>query len=206
MDSFRTTDVRAVLGPLVDLASELKASVVGIMHFNKKTDVTNALLRISDSLAYGAAARHVYAVIDDDRNKRKLFVRGKNNIAPQDTKTLAFGFGSREVGTDEETGEAIWAPHIVWHQQHVDVTATEAMQAAAECKSPAARDTAKSFLEDKLSNGPVVAADIEDAAEANGIAKRTLYRAKAELKIRAVKDGPVKDGQRTWRWHSPDNK
>jgi hypothetical protein len=30
------------------------------------------------------------------------------------------------------------------------------------------------------------AADIEEAAEANGIAKRTLYRAKAKLGIRAV--------------------
>jgi hypothetical protein len=30
---------------------------------------------------------------------------------------------------------------------------------------------------------------------------RTLYRAKAELKIRAVKDGPMKDGQRAWRWY-----
>jgi hypothetical protein len=63
IDSFRTTDVRAVLGPLVDLANELGVAFVGIMHFNKKTDVTNALLRISDSLAFGAAARHVYAVI-----------------------------------------------------------------------------------------------------------------------------------------------
>jgi hypothetical protein len=40
MDSFRTTDVRAVLGPVTDLASELMVSIVGIMHFNKKTDVT----------------------------------------------------------------------------------------------------------------------------------------------------------------------
>jgi putative DNA primase/helicase len=79
MDSFRTTDVRAVLGPVTDLASELMVSIVGIMHFNKKTDVTNALLRISDSLAFGATARHVYAVIDDAENKRKLLVKGKNN-------------------------------------------------------------------------------------------------------------------------------
>jgi hypothetical protein len=56
MDSFRTTDVRAVLGPVTELASELKVSIVGIMHFNKKTDVDNALLRISDSLAFGARA------------------------------------------------------------------------------------------------------------------------------------------------------
>jgi hypothetical protein len=28
-------------------------------------------------------------------------------------------------------------------------------------------------------------------------------RAKAELKIVAIKDGPMKEGQRTWRWHLP---
>ena len=60
IDSFRTTDVRAVLGPLVELATDLKVAMVAIMHFNKKVDVDNALLRISDSLAFGATARHVY--------------------------------------------------------------------------------------------------------------------------------------------------
>jgi hypothetical protein len=68
MDSYRTTDVRAVLGPVVSLAAELKLAVIGIMHFNKKLDITNALLRISDSLAYGATARHVYGVINDGEN------------------------------------------------------------------------------------------------------------------------------------------
>jgi DNA polymerase len=203
MDSFRATDVRAVLGPVTELARELKVLILGIMHFNKKTDVTNVLLRISDSLAFGATSRHVYAVVNDPEHGRKLFVKGKNNLASADQKALAYSFRTRLVGTDAKTGELIWAPHIVWHQEHVDVTATEAMQAAAENKSPAARDTAKSFLEGMLSNGPIAAADIEEAAAANGIAERTLYRAKAELKIRAVKDGPMKDGQRTWQWHPP---
>ncbi len=46
--------------------------MLGILHFNKKTDVTNALLRISDSLAFhGATARGVYCVIDDAENDRK---------------------------------------------------------------------------------------------------------------------------------------
>jgi len=46
-------------------------------------------------------------------------------------------------------------------------------------------------------------ADVEEAAEANGISRRTLFRAKAELKILAMKDGPMKECQRTWRWHLP---
>jgi hypothetical protein len=66
----------------------------------------------------------VYAVVDDVENKRKLFVKGKNNLAPHDTKALAYGFGAREVGKDKKTGSAIWAPHIIWFPQHVDVTAT----------------------------------------------------------------------------------
>ena len=114
MDSFRTVDVR-VLSPLVDLAAELEVSVIGMMHFNKKLDVHNALLRISDSLAFGATARHVYAVVDDADNKRKLFVKGKNNLAAYDqaNKTLAFHFDSRIVGTDD-AGKKIEAPRIVW--------------------------------------------------------------------------------------------
>jgi putative DNA primase/helicase len=128
-DSYRTTDVRAVLGPVVEFAAELNVAIVGIMHFNKKTDVNNALLRISDSLAFGATARHVYAVVDDAENDRKLFVKAKNNLAAAGNKSLAYHFGGYEVGPDPKTGQTIFAPHILWEKDHVDVTASEAMQA-----------------------------------------------------------------------------
>ena len=36
-------------------------------------------------------------------------------------------------------------------------------------------DRAKTFLTDMLSNGPVAAAHIEEAPDANGIAERTLW-------------------------------
>jgi hypothetical protein len=87
------------------------------MHFNKKVDVTNVLLRISDSLAYGAASRHVYAVINDPDNFRRLFVKGKNNLARYEQKTLAFSIDEREVGTDKRTGNPIRRPFIVWHDE-----------------------------------------------------------------------------------------
>ena len=77
------------------------------------------------------------------------------------------------------------------------MTATEAMQAANESKSPAARDNAKRLLLDLLANGPVAKTEIDEAAEANEITRRTLFRAKADLKIIAKKDGP--DGGWTWR-------
>jgi AAA domain len=111
VDTYRTSDVRAVLGPVKEMAEQLKIAIVCIMHFNKKTDVTNALLRISDSLAYGAAARHVYGAIDDRENDRKLLVKAKNNLTSRAAGgTLAYRFNSKEVGSDHETGEAIFAP------------------------------------------------------------------------------------------------
>ena len=203
VDSFRTTDVRAVLAPLVDLAAELKVAVIGVMHFNKKIDVTNAMLRISDSLAFAAVARHVYGVIDDAENDRKLLVRVKNNVAVRSKdRTLAFRFDTREVGTDQKTGRPIWAPYIVFDDAYVDVSAMEAMQAAGNCKSPTARDAAKKFLCDILAHGPVPKTEVEETADANGIAERTLRRAKSELKIIVKKDRSQHQGQ--WTWQLPD--
>jgi putative DNA primase/helicase len=193
VDSFRTTDVRAVLAPLVDLAAEMKVSIIGIMHFNKKIDVTNALLRISDSLAFGATARHVYAAVDDAENQRKLFVRGKNNLASSDKQALAYNFEQKQVAPD------IWAPHIVWQPEHVDVTANEAMQAVNGNKSPAARDDAKTFLEDFLEGGPMLQTEVMEAAKASMISDKTLRRAKGDLGVKSRKNHP--DGK--WRWELP---
>jgi putative DNA primase/helicase len=204
VDSFRATDVRAILSPLKELAEELRVCVLGIMHFNKKTDVTNVLLRISDSLAYGAAARHVYAVINDPDNHRRLFVRGKNNLARHDQKTLAFSIDAREVGTDKRTGNLIYRPYITWHDEPVDITAVEAMQAASENKSPSARDDAKHFLEALLSSEPIGSTEVHTAAKENGISAGTLRRAQKELGINVRRDGPINEkGERTWQWHLP---
>jgi putative DNA primase/helicase len=200
IDSFRTTDVRAILAPLVELAAELGVAIIGVMHFNKKTDVTNALLRISDSLAFGATARHVYAAVADAGSKRKLLVRAKNNLAPNNNNTLAYHFSAREVGRDRETEKEIWAPYVIWEPQYVDVTAVEAMQAATQSKSPTARDDAKKFLLDVLANGPVASNEIEEEAKANGISRPTLFRAKRDLNIAAKKDG-VRGG---WIWQPPE--
>jgi putative DNA primase/helicase len=200
MDSYRTTDVRGVLAPLVELAAEKQVLVLGVMHFNKKSDVDNAMLRISDSLAFAATARHCYVVVDDPGNERRLLVKAKNNLAP-DTRALAFGVNAVVVGQDERSGSDIWAPRIVWASEHVDVTATEAMQAEAGTGTGnSAKSAAEAFLKETLASGPVSKRDIEEAAEANGIAERTLFRAKAELGILAKKSG-FGGG---WTWQLPN--
>jgi putative DNA primase/helicase len=204
IDSFRTTDVRGVLSPLTDLAAEKQVAIIGVVHFDKKADVHNAMLRISDSLAFVATARHCYVVVDDAENERRLFVKAKNNLAP-DTKALSYSVGVAAVGQDDQTKETIWAPHVLWGSEHVNVSATEAMENEATAKASSqtnARDTAKKFLSDLLAEGPVAKRDVEDAADANCISTRTLERAKAELGIVAQKAG-LTEG---WMWHLPEQK
>ena len=200
VDGRSATDVRAVLTPLKELAEELHIAVIAIAHFNKKDDVKSALLRVSDSIAYVAAARHVYAVLDDPEDKNsKLFVKAKNNLA-RDTKALRYGFGVKTVGHDPKLGVEINAPYIVWHPQHVDVTANEAMQ-AADGQSAYAKCEAREFLLERLESGPVGANDIAEEAKQNGIAKRTLDRAKKDLGIKSRKNKV--DGN--WYWELPTN-
>jgi DNA polymerase len=207
IDSYRDTDVRAVLGPLKELAEELEIAVVTVMHFNKKIDITNTLLRVSNSMAFVGLPRHAYGVVADPDNMRKLFVRAKNNDAAEsDNGTLAFHFDTREVGTDPKSSKPIRAPFVVWEPGYVDITATEAMQAASESKSPGERDKAKRFVQDMLAGGQKIPAnEIKAAAEANGLSWRTINRAKDELKdkdgldIIVDKDRTKPDGKWFWK-------
>ena len=173
-------------------------------------DVTNALLRISDSLAFGAAARHVYGVVADTENDRKLFVRAKNNLAEKSKdQTLAYSFRAQMVAVDSETGKEIWAPRIIWDDKYVEITAVQAMQAVVDNKSPAQLDRAKQFLRELLGQGPVKADEGKEAAEQHDITKATLKRAREGL-VEARKetrlDGEwywrLKDGGHNWPWEA----
>jgi putative DNA primase/helicase len=208
VDIFRDSDVRAVLTPLVHLTRELRIAIIVVMHFNKKIDVTNALLRISNSLAFGGVARHVFSITDDPESGRKLMARAKNNLAAKaDNKTLAFHFDERETGTDPDTGARIKAPFIVWEPGYVDVSATEALSAAAESKSPGQRDKAKELLRAILGGGPMRMKEVEEAAKAHLIAKRTLERAKDEMGIatRRTRKDEYENLGKGWVWQLPES-
>ena len=197
VDSRSASDVRSILTPLKDLAEEMHIAVIGIAHFNKKDDIKSALLRVSDSIAYVAAARHVYAVIDDPEIKdTKLFVKAKNNLA-RDIKALRYGIGVKTVGYDDKLGVDINAPYIVWHPQHVEITANEAMQAAG---GSSVAQEAKEFLREKLESGPKKAEDLIEEAGQEGIGVRTLKRIKKELGIRSRREG---GSSGTWFWELP---
>jgi hypothetical protein len=207
IDTFRTGDVRAVLGPVSELAEELNIGVLGIMHFNKKADITNIVLRISDSLAFGAAARHVYAAIDDKENDRKLLVRGKNNLAPRNAcGTLAYRFNEKLVGNDPKTKAPIRAPFIEFDDAYVDITAAEAMRAVSDFTAPGTGERARTLLHNMLASGtPIPESTFRDMAKEEDISWPTMKNVKRKLRIKSVRSESLGiAGKGHWLWQWPD--
>jgi putative DNA primase/helicase len=159
-------EVRAALAPLLDMLKRLHITGLGVMHFNKKVDIDNALARIPDSVAFGAVARHCFVVTDDPENERRLLVKAKNNLAP-DVKALSYTIQEAHAGHDHRDGSIIRAPRIIWGSEHVEISALQAMR--AENNGTAAnnpRTEAKDFLTKIV---PRSAEEIMEAAKAEGI-------------------------------------
>lgn len=184
VDSHRDADVRAVLRPLADLARRLRVAVLAVAHLNKGGG--KAMYRTMGSLAFNAAARSVLAVVKDDADpSRRLVLPVKNNLAP-DTAGLAY-----ELITDP--GETM--PFVRWDPSPITTPIDELMAPMGD--AGASRDCleeAKDWLESMLADRPMRAADLVKAAKQDGIAKRTLDRAKKPIGVISVRDG---DG---WIW------
>jgi hypothetical protein len=191
----RTTDVRGVLAPLKAMAERQHIACLLITHFNKNT-AASAINRITDSLAFGATVRHCYCCIAEKDSTRKLFLRVKNNLAPNDEEDgLAYSFEVRRAAP------GIRVPCIVWGNDHIDLTANEAL---AELRHAGGRPdnmrvAAKELIQEMLADGNEVdASEIEQQGEKRSISLRTLRRAADELEV--IKSGAKgRKGKSTWR-------
>jgi hypothetical protein len=189
VDSHRNAEVRALLAPLSELAGQFEAAIIAISHLNK-TAGTEALMRVTGSLAFVAAARTAHLVAQDPEDKsRRLFLPIKNNLA-EDTGGLAF----RIVGVELPSAYGlIETSKIVWQPEPVTMTADEAIRIQDPEQRSALREAGE-WLEEVLRD-PVPAAEVLRRARKDGIAEKTLRRAAETLKVLRQKSG--KGG---WVW------
>ncbi len=194
-DSHRDARVRALLAPLADLAARYGVAVVAVTHLNKRSG-GQVLQRAMGSIAFAATARTAYLVVADAGNpKRRLFLQAKSNLA-QETTGLAYTIESVELAGIGPVGRVVWEP------EPVTITANEALAAApANPKKQTVCEAASKWLLETLANGPMQANDVAAAAVANGLAWRTIRRAKEALGVKAKRDG-FKDAK--WYWALPD--
>jgi len=191
-DSHKNADIRALLSPLGELAARHDSSIVCISHLSKGGS-GEALMRVTGSLAFVAAARAAFLVArDPGAANRRLFLPIKNNICRDETG-LAFTLESVELPGSIETSR------VCWHDTAVTITADEAMAPQEDPKERSALDEAKLFLTNLLADGPVSSRQIRADAEGAGLSWRTVQRAQKVVGIDAYKGG-MNEG---WFWMLP---
>ncbi|MFJ7154649.1 AAA family ATPase [Streptomyces sp. NPDC101118] len=194
-DAHRTQDVRQALEPLVRMAERTKALTLGIAHFNKGSG-TDASQLISGSGAFKDLARAVIAFARDRETEEQVMTQTKNSLGKLDLPSLSYlieGFdvptakGNANVGRLVFTGIA---------ERSVEDT----LSTPVDREEVSERDEAIRWLKGYLTDagGQADAGQVIKAGERDGIAKRTLQRARSKAGVSSEPSGFGKD--RSWTW------
>ena len=197
-DSHKNSDVRALLAPLSDLAARHSAGILGVSHLSKAGS-QQALMRVSGSLAFVAAARAAYLVAEDIKDSaRRLFLPLKNNIGP-DGDGLAFRI---EVATVDSPAGSIQTSRIQWEREAATEKANDVLDVGQRGQGGLTpRLKAEQWLRTALVDGPLMAVTVEDLAADEAISKATLRRAADSLGVAKNKNG-MGGG---WEWSLPED-
>ena len=185
IDANQNAEVRKVTTPLSKLAEKHRVAIIAITHM-AKGDGAKAIYRAIGSIGFVAAARTAWLVTADPEDRyRRLFLPAKNNLAP-DVGGLAF-----RIGDDG----------LIWERDPVVITAGEALlPAGSDADRAPARKEAAEWLRETLADGPMIASEVFDKADADGINEKTLKTAKREIGVTTRKSGGTGS---PWVWTLP---
>lgn len=165
--SHQAAEVRQQLQPIVDLATETKATVLGLTHFTKGTSGKNPLERVTSSLSFGAMARVVVATFRDEMESidaPRYMMRVKGNNGPSDG-----GFSYRTHKDCLDENPVIEAEWLEWGD-YIEGSAWQLMNEIEAHQKKEANtsklDDAMEWLQAKLTDSPLLATEIyEDAKQ-----------------------------------------
>lgn len=184
-DTHRNAEVRGLLAPLSRLAAEFRACVILVDHCNKGS-MTKAVYRATGSLAFVAAARAAWMVMDDPEDaNRSLMVCSKMNYCKH-----APGIGFRLV-------DGV----LAWDAEPDTRPIDQLLAMSNQEGGPSVLEEAVSFLGRVLAEGPVKQKEIEAQAEQEDISIKSLRRAKKKIGVVSIKKGYL--GTSAWHWELP---
>jgi hypothetical protein len=190
-DSYKNSEVRAVLAPLAALAERKSIAVVGVTHLNKGGD--SALYRVLGSIAFAATARALHGVCElSDSSGRRVFGWLKGNLcaAPQ---TLVFRL---------DGGSFKWDGLV-----DIDVRSLLELAASGQRgRKPDRLEAVKRVLAKVLADGQEhPAADVMRTVrdQMGEVSDGLLHKARQELGVACRKDGFA--GGWIWQLQSPGN-
>jgi hypothetical protein len=192
VDAHRDQDVRRALHRMKDMAERTGAAVLAIRHFTKSVR-GRAVHRGGGSVGISGAARSVLMVAPDpDDEDLRVFAVSKTNLAAL-PESLAY----RVIGD-----ELFDCARITWQGASSRTADELAGRQGQQDRSAPKLEAAAGLLLRMLGDGPRLRADLEAAAQEDGISWRTMEAAKATL---GIQSGQWREpGQRragpSWWW------
>src|SRR5206468_8328077 len=124
-DGNGNVETREVLEPLAEMANRLRIAVIAVTHLNKGgAGNQSALNRFAGSIAFVAAARAAFAVIEDpEDDERRLLLQAKNNLGKA-CDGLAFRLEQRLIQDD------IVSSNVMFEGEYVSQSVDEALMAS----------------------------------------------------------------------------
>lgn len=200
-DSHKGAEVRRSLQPVVTLGQRLGCAVLGITHFSKGTSGRDPVERVTGSIAFAALARvvlvaaKVKAEPSDDAEPRRVFMRAKSNIGP-DEGGFAYALERVEVAPEVEGQRVQWL-------EALDGTARELLTDAEaepdDGERGSATDEAADFLRDMLNGTDTTPSrDAMRRMKAEGHTDKAIRTARERLGVIVKRQGFGKDMQSLW--------
>lgn len=183
-DSHKNAEVRRGLQPLVDLASNINACLLGVTHFTKGSSGRDTTERVTGSLAFAALSRLVLATAKDVDTGEYLLTRSKSNIGPD-----GGGFRYRLEQAQIANHPGLTASCVVWGERLEGNARQLISDAEGEQQQGGKEGPAEVWLRSALEFGPVKAADLFERGRTKSFGQRRLQRALSKIGGIAEKAG-----------------
>lgn len=197
LDTHKDSEVRQALEPLVKMAQDSGAAVLGLIHVNKSGS-TDPLSTLMGSRAFSAVARAVLYVIEDPDNRElKVMGQPKNNLGRSDLPELAYSLNQVTVGEWED--EIITSVQLKWEGERLAGSIRTMLATKTQTKSK--QEQAEEWLDTYLSvNGKTLSKNVKDAGKIEGFSEATLKRAFSDMRGIVTSQG----FPRTSYWSLPE--
>lgn len=200
-DMHRANDVRGSLEPIVALAAEHGAAVIGITHFSKGNKGSNPADRVIGSQAFGALARMVLVAVRDESTNLGVVARAKTNIACGGGG-ISYGLEETSLPGGIQTTRVRWGETVTGTAQALlgEVEGSE-----AGTGEPSRVGAAVRFLQETLAHGPMATTEVLAAGQRAGFSPTAIKRARAALKVVSQRIGSGIAAEGSWLMSLPDH-
>jgi len=194
-DSHKNTEVRRALQPLVDMAANMGAALLGITHFSKGGQGQDPASRVVGSIAFTAVARVVLVaakVKGDDGEDRRILARSKSNIGPDDGG-FTYSLEQAEPLPDIHAAYVAWGDTVEGSAREL---LTDPNQDDEDGRS--AIEAATDFITQVLAGGSTPSKAVQEEAKGAGVSWASVRRAADSLGVTKRK------GVGGWYWRLPE--